>query len=72
MTHTNTNVHTVVLLWTRDQTVAKTTTSQYTTFRTDNQICPGRIRSCNLASKRPQTHAVDRAAIGNELESFCF
>jgi hypothetical protein len=69
--HTHTHTHSVGLLWTRDQAVAETSTSQYTTSRTDNKICPGGIQSCILESERPQTHALDRAAISNSLESFC-
>jgi hypothetical protein len=57
----------VGLLWTSDQSVAETSTSQYTTLTTDKHPCPGGIRTHNLSWRaaedlrfRPRGHCRDR------------
>ena len=55
----------VRLLWTSDQPVAETSTSQHTTLTTDRHPCPRWDSNPQLsAGERPQTYALDRAATG--------
>ena len=53
----------VGLIWTRDRSVAETSTWQHTTFTRDRQPCLR--RNSNL--QRPQTHALDRVATGTSF-----
>jgi len=55
--------HSVGLLWTSDRPVAETYTRQKSQHLQETDI-PGRIRTAFPASERPQTHALDRAAVG--------
>ena len=56
------------ILWTSDQLVAETSTSQHTTLTTDKHPChPVGFEPAILAGERPQTHALDRRATGTGL-----
>jgi len=57
-THTHTHTRSVGLLWTSDQTDAKTSTWQHTT------------QSAIPASERPQTHALNRSATGVDMNAY--
>jgi hypothetical protein len=55
----------VGLLWTSDQSVAETSTLQHTTLTTDRHpYPPAGFEPTISAGERPQTYALDRAAIG--------
>jgi hypothetical protein len=55
--------HSVGLLWTSDQLVAETSTSQHTTDR-HPPMPPAGFEPTIQAGERPHTHALDRAATG--------
>ena len=61
--HTKTHPRSVGLLWTSDQLVAETSTSQLTTLTTDRHPCPDGIRTRDLSKRaaadlrvRPRDH----------------
>ena len=54
--------HSVGLLWTSDQLVAITCTSQHTTH--NRQTSPAGLEPTIPTGERPQTYALDRAATG--------
>ena len=69
ITHNNA-LQSVWLLWTSDQPVAET--SNLTTHNTHNRqtsMPPEEFEPTILASDRPQTHALDRAAAGTGNQS---
>ena len=64
-THTLIHTHSVGLLWTSDRPVAEAPTCQHTTFNKRQAFMPpAGIEPLIPASERPQTQALDRAAIG--------
>ena len=62
--HSVTHTHSVGLLWTSDQLVAGTTTWLHTKFTRQTSMLLAGFELAVPASERPQTHALDRAAIG--------
>jgi hypothetical protein len=66
LTHTHNDApQPVGLLWTSDQLVAETCTSQRTTLITDKHPCPPvGFEPTISAGERPQTYALDRADTG--------
>ena len=60
--------HSVKLLWMSDQPDAETSTSKHTTLtRQQTSMTPAGFKTAIPASRRPQTHASDRAAAGISL-----
>ena len=58
--------HSVGLLWTSDQAGAENTTWQHTTLTADRHSSPRRDSNPqSQQSERPQTYALDRAAMGS-------
>jgi len=52
------------LLWTSDQPDPETSTSQHTTLKGEIIYSPAGFDHTTPGSERPQTHALDSAAIG--------
>jgi len=63
-THTHKHTQSVGLLWTRDRSVAETSTWQHTTFKKDKHPYPAGFEPEVPTSERPETHDLDGAATG--------
>ena len=63
--------HWLRLLWTRDQSVIATCTSQHTTLTTGRHQCPRGIRTRKPNNTLPTVHALDRTANGTVQVTVC-
>jgi hypothetical protein len=62
--HTHTHAHTVGLLWARDRSVVENYTGQHSTHKKQTSMPTEGFEPATPASERPQTYALNRAAIG--------
>ena len=56
--------HSIGLFWTRDRPIAETFTGQHTTLTRQKSMPRARFETAIPASKRQQTHTLDRAITG--------
>jgi hypothetical protein len=63
-TQWHTNTHAVGLLWTRDRPIAETFAWKHTAIKGTENNAPAVFEPAILATERPQTHVLDRAATG--------